>query len=735
MAKRSICFMLVFVMLLSLTGCMGAKETFLSKDTLPPHDASTLQAKNTASLNGGNETIDEIGALYKGVPLPIPEEGVFFVQATRIDEDIFLLGSSKDIPCLYKTDISGSLIEKIEYNESEMPYTICEGTGDNLTLLSIDESGKYILVTQTINKMWEKITLPMLQEYEESTITKIFKIESGYIVFTTAEILILDERGNLVKNMGSYYSFGTCIPLEDSTILLITEVKSIQRNGEQITKTQILDANYNVLDSYTSDSQFTAFYKDLDSNQSTVLAEKDDIIYRFDYKNDTKQALINTLSSSMHVNSLIYIVDDTYFAVDNRKGPSFWKPASGEMSKQLILATYNLDPTLKKLVTAYNESSSEYKITVMDYAMYDEAGAGSQGYTVLVTDIIGGYAPDIFDLAQLPAEIFAERGLLENLKLHWSNEATINYSDLVQSAVKALEYNEGLYYICPSFEVITLCGNPDFVGTNGTWTPDDFFLAVDGLNAVDVFGSEMTKNTFLYYLMVFLEDEYVDKKTCTCNFENTSFQQFLSFAAALPDEIDYSTATSQSTAMAYVGEQQLLVRQIGNDAIALLSIMDTIFGGESQYVGFPTYSSNGVALMPHALIGMSSNSTSKEGVWDFIYFILGSGVPIQNCPLVNEQLEKRMDIWEKQYLKQTPVLNTFYNNLPMKIEGKTDINTAKDRLWKTINRVDCLTMCDETLLNIIISESQPFFSGDISVQQASASIQSRANIYISEQYG
>lgn len=304
MARRSICLVLIFVMLLFLTGCLSANGLILSTDAPSSPSATALLADSVASSNKSNDTTEEIGALYKGVPLLIPEQDVFFFQASRIDDSIFLLGSSKDISYLYKTDISGSQIEKIEYNGSETFYSICENTEDYLTLLGIDENGNYLLVTQRSNDMWEKITLPMLQEYEESTITKIFKIEGGYVVFTTAEILILDEKGNLVKNMGSYYSFGTCIPQEDKTILLITEIKSMQRNGEQITRTQILDANYNVLDSYTSDSQFSAFYKDLDSSQSTVLAEKDDIIYRFDYKNDTKQALINTLSSSMHINSL-----------------------------------------------------------------------------------------------------------------------------------------------------------------------------------------------------------------------------------------------------------------------------------------------------------------------------------------------------------------------------------------------------------------------------------------------
>lgn len=111
----------------------GGERVILSKDALPSQSATALQADNTASVNENNDTTGEIGALYKGVPLLIPELDVFFIQATRIGDSIFLLGSSKDIPCLYKTDISGSQTEKIEYNGSERFYSIREGTDDSIT--------------------------------------------------------------------------------------------------------------------------------------------------------------------------------------------------------------------------------------------------------------------------------------------------------------------------------------------------------------------------------------------------------------------------------------------------------------------------------------------------------------------------------------------------------------------------------------------------------------------------
>lgn len=371
------------------------------------------------------------------------------------------------------------------------------------------------------------------------------------------------------------------------------------------------------------------------------------------------------------------------------------------------------------------------------YAKYDEAGHEGQGLDMLRADIAAGFMPDIYDLSQLPAELYAEKGLFEDLKPYFSGDAPVIYSDFVQSAVEVLEYEDGLYYIAPGFEAVTLCGDSSFVGDNGSWRPKDFFNAVDGMAAENVFGPEVTKDIFLYYLLAFLEDEYVDKEKLACDFESQSFQDFLSFAAGLPDDVDYENLDSQPIARAYVGEQPILIRQIGSSAIVFLSFTDTFFGGQAQYVGFPAESSSGVALLPHALVSMSASSPNKEGVMDFIYFILSPEAQTADmyCPIIQSLLDERMELWEEKYLEQPPILNTYFEDSYIAIEGTTDIGTAKARLKAIIENMDCMMSCDEALLNIIIRESQPFFAGDISVKQASASIQSRAQIYISEQYG
>ena len=171
---------------------------------------------------------------------------------------------------------------------------------------------------------------------------------------------------------------------------------------------------------------------------------------------------------------------------------------------------------------------------------------------------------------------------------------------------------------------------------------------------------------------------YVDKEKLACDFESQSFQDFLSFAAGLPDDVDYENLDSQPIARAYVGEQPILIRQIGSSAIVFLSFTDTIFGGQAQYVGFPAESSSGVALLPHALVSMSASSPNKEGVMDFIYFILSPEAQTADmyCPIIQSLLDERMELWEEKYLEQPPILNTYFEDSYIAIEGTTDIGTV-----------------------------------------------------------
>ena len=58
-----------------------------------------------------------------------------------------------------------------------------------------------------------------------------------------------------------------------------------------------------------------------------------------------------------------------------------------------------------------------------------------------------------------------------------------------------------------------------------------------------------------------------------------------------------------------------------------------------------------------------------------------------------------------------------------------------DTLMALIDRMDCLYEQDQRLLDIVLREARAFYSGDKTAEQAAKLIQSKASIYLAEQYG
>ncbi len=723
--KKIISILLLLIVLISSVACGSAKTAA---------EIKTPIAVNTAKKVETPDVYEAAGDIYERELLLLPDAEVSLSDAVISGETIYLYGTADKEPLLYRLEVSNQNFEKLEFPQEIMTYKISASINGGVCLLGINEDGTYVLLALDGDSAWTKLTLPMLDDYKDDIVTQIIPVENGYIVFTSSKILAVDFQGNKLKDLGNYYRYGACFPQDDGGMIITAQVMDGSETHAAQVKTSVLDSDFNVLENYESSWQFTAFYGYAEG-QNHILCRQAGTVFSFDYKNNTVEAVIDASSSGISPSHLIQLEDDLYFSLSNGK-PYLWHPYDKNSLSTLTLATYMPDINLTDYVKLYNESSTKYKIIIIDYAAYDQ-GSERQGLSRLRTDIIAGRTPDIYDLSNLPAHLYAERGIFEDFKPYLTAGSPISYEQLIPSATKALEYKGGLYYIAPAFEIKTICGNKSFVGGNGTWTPQDFFRAVEEIKPEDVFGPEVTKAVFLSYLLEFLEDEYVDTETAQCRFDNENFVRFLEFASQLPDECDYNELDSSAFGRAYVGKQPLLIEEIGVSAISFMSFVDSCFGGRAQYVGFPTDSSSGVALSPALLLAMSVSSQQKEGVMDFIYFLLSDEVQRTTvfCPLVQSILIEQMNCWEEQIYKYPQVLHAFFDGASVEIEGNIDPAEAKLRLSKLIDSIDHTTLYDDELFDIIFRESQPFFAGNISAKQAAENIQSKAQLYVSEQYG
>lgn len=734
--KKMFSILLCLILVFSSAGCAEKQP---NQSNQPEQKA---QNEEQAVIWGADLTDGGGGRMFEKETLGLPDANVILRQAVKTTDNIYLFGKgSGNEAYLYQLDINEKAVRRIA-DWDDNPVGICEYPEGKISVLTMDEDGKYQLSQLDGNESVGNIVFPQLDIYESDFITQITTVKNGFVVVTTTKVLALDPAGNLVKELGDYNASAACIHQTQGNFFVAMAKSDASNLNNMGTEILLIDENFNVANTYRFQESYTCFFEDALAPGNTILAQAGNILFRLDIEKNVREGLIDTFASGMRPVDLICLDEDLLFSINDGK-PVLWRPANTDGLTVITLAAYKLDPVLSEFVKRYNEGGHQYRINVVDYSVYDKNDNDNIGLTRLTTDIVSGNTPDIYDLANLPAEKYAKNGLFEDLAPYFTEGGILHREDLIPSALQALELNGKLFFMTPAFRILTLCGDKSVVGDTGSWTPSDFFTLASSLDAESLFGPEMTRYDFLTYVMLFLGDEYVDKDTGKCQFDNPSFKQFVSLAATFPAEYDPddpNRPASQSWSRAFTGHQALLLEEYGNYAISWMAFADTIYGGEAQYVGFPTNSGTGVALDPTFLISMSASSSKKDGVIDFISFMLDNNCQSDttltpDCPIVQKFLDERIDNWVKAYSDNPPVLHTVFDDAPVDIPGVTSPETAKERFYEMLNKIDCLAYLDDDLFGLIIKECESFFSGGISVDQVCSNIQSKAQIYMSEQYG
>ena len=202
---------------------------------------------------------------------------------------------------------------------------------------------------------------------------------------------------------------------------------------------------------------------------------------------------------------------------------------------------------------------------------------------------------------------------------------------------------------------------------------------------------------------------FVDTENASCNFASEEFMNLLSLC-------DRIKANPDST-----GKDFLLYSANVGSANYLSNIEQTF--GECSFVGYPD-GKDGIHYyqLPndyeHCMAAaIPSNSLNKEGAWYFIKMLFSRS-------------------------SQLNIANTFGTGMPViyDILKETSEYAANERdcskLYDLLERTKYAELYgDDTLREIIIDSSQAYLAGKKTLEETVQLIQSKANLYISEQFG
>lgn len=416
-----------------------------------------------------------------------------------------------------------------------------------------------------------------------------------------------------------------------------------------------------------------------------------------------------------------------------------------EKEEEKIILTYGatyLSYYTNEDIVAFNKQSDKYRIEAKQYG--DDTMNIDESLALMAADISSGKGPDMLDMAfGFSLEEYLNMGILEDLNPYLEKNEELNREDYLENVIASYEREGKLYAIMPSFGLKTIIGKVSDVGTGSSWTIDEMIKLVESKPSDIEILPYTRKGSILNTMCLMSLDELVNEETGECNFTGDEFKKILEFANYFPKEVNYDS--NQPSEIEKIRSGKLLLANTTITSVELYQMYEYMFGEEVNFIGYPTLKESGSTISPFGTtVGMNINSENKEGVWEFIHFLLtkekqGKLTGNDGFPILKEALEVQfakdmatdtyVDIngEEKEKQKMTWGDGTF------SVDVKAATEEQVERVREMIENAEKPKgIGPNKMLEIIQEETQAYFEGVKSAEDTAAVIQNRVQIYINE---
>lgn len=557
-----------------------------------------------------------------------------------------------------------------------------------------------------------------------------------------------DGNNTLVQTPGKLYRLdigtGDCEQLEayDGEMDILSDGMngfSAVNGRENDTVISLLDGCFSTTEKFTVSATFEEIYTGVPGDRYSLCVRKVGQIRLLDIRSGEYTDYANLQISGADSYTFSYIDGDRFLS--SRGGvPAVWTRSTESDVITLTLATCS-DPDeeernerLIEAVSEFNAQSEKYNIEIVDYAIYNDTADSSPGMDRFRIDILAGDTPDIYDIWSMPAQKYWANGLTEDLYPFFEKDEELSADGLVQSVLHALEHNGRLYDLVPSYRLTMVYGNRDIF--SGHITIQDLLEMNRQYSATQIFGDDMSRGKFWRNVLSFSGKDYVDPDSGSCSFDSPEFIGLLEFSAQLPEKAEYLT---YEPGRLYVGDQFVYIRTTG-DLVEEWQFTNAQMAGKERFIGFPTRSGSGVSIQPCLRLAMSGMSTEKDGVWEFFRFLLSDAYQwtIDDLSIRRSQLEATVDYQIKAYAELEIRVMIDLGGTAYVQGGSVPVSAPPaelgDELLGIVDKVDGVNEYDAAIYDIVINEAEKFYAGQNTAAQTAQAIQSRASIYLSEQF-
>lgn len=675
----------------------------------------------------------------------------FVLSYNKYDDE----GNSESSNTLYTYDSTGNLVSSVDLSK-----VITQEDNDNNRYFNsyiVDSQGNIYISLSTCIRVCDK---------------------SGNVLFTTPESNGDNEwlNGLIFTNSGvpAVYKYSYSDTGSSSKLV------EIDLNAKGYGKEYELGSSINTI--YNGSGDYLCY----SSSDTGIVGVRADNLQTESVLNLLNLGIDNSNINSMAVNddgSFVTVGYD-YSGMTARSTLSLITPIDSSEVKEkkvLTLGCFYIDWNIRSQIAEFNKTNEDYTIYATSYSESNDTSDYTAALTKFNNEILAGNVPDILLISSgMPYNSYASKGLFADLYEFMDKDDVYNRDAFMPNVLKAMEKDGKLYEITPSFTVQTYAAKKSLVGDATSLTMDQAnqILATMPEGATLTNDSQtMTSSQFLSTAITF--SNFVDYANAKCSFDSPEFKAILETAKKYPAEIDYDALYNDNPnywmelESACRENRALLYSVYFNDFSTYTNTRDAYIGEDISFVGFPgsgAANATGSVISAGSEIAVSSKSKYKDGAWEFIKLVLDNAVGEQDSgnygvaitsdasvaeaadeavkritsqyyglPVVKSQLQA---LGQQATIPQTytdtdgtvqQVDNTYYvGNTEVKVNLITqdEVNMLIDYF----STVDTIARYDESLTDIINEEANAYFKGTKSVDEAASLIQSRASIYLSEQY-
>lgn len=493
---------------------------------------------------------------------------------------------------------------------------------------------------------------------------------------------------------------------------------------------------------------------------STVLMSDGTLLYSLDGATGQCTKLLSWLDSDINGNNVAGVAangEDTVLVLLNdysRNGGMRYelgvltKTPADQLPERTILtlgAQY-LDDTLQSAVIRFNRNSDTYRITLVDYSVYNTEEDYTAGAKQMDRDVIAGNGPDILNLSSGNTQKYIAKGALCDMAALMEKDGEISMDDLLSGPLQAYARDGKLYGMPFSFGVSTIYASAPLVGDREHWTMMEMADIIRSLDPEVKVAMWMTQTDFLTMIAYQNLGRFVDYGNSTCSFDTDEFRALLEAASRLPVNNDDMAATEDEM-MYYGDEMQMLQR---GDLLLSSGYCSDSYGLKNMYrlylpengivrIGYPTEGGNGALLNIYGGLAISSRCKDPDGAWQFVKTMLSDQVQEDqwSFPVTVKAFDKVMEEAMKRDSYQDENGQTVYVDSVGYI-GDVEYHTGEltqeqaDAFRDYVNGAAVAGSYDEDIMNIITEEAAAYFAGDKSAAEVADLIQNRVTIYLGE---